>query len=735
MGAPVTKESLLPISFDTENCRNLETAISAEWLCTNGLGGFASGTVAGANTRKYHGLLVVAAHPPVQRYVVLSRVEDRIVTGNTNGGATGGGATGVYDLSTNEFTDIIHPQGYKHLISFELSPSAGGGPVWRYQLGDAVIEKSVTLVHGQDAVIVRYTLLKSAGNAPVKLQLQPMLAGRDFHATIQLHQRPWWTIADDGRTKGGGEAADRAITLTAPECPVKLILSHNADRFNVNACWWYNFTFRMERQRGYPDREDLWTPGVLEFTLKPGIPAGFIASTKGVPWARHNELLAAAKARHEMLLHNFDKVDAKDEFLSALSLAADQFVVSRGGGGVEKSQGAPNQGATVIAGYPWFEDWGRDTFIALPGLTLVTGLHDVARSILATFADHLRRGLLPNRFPDKSFTPDYNTVDASMWFIHAAYQYWRYTGDAAFLTKYLYPKLCEIIECYRDGTDFGIRMDADGLIRAGDGNHQPTWMDAKIGDWVVTPRHGKPVEINALWYSNLRIMALVANEAKDTARAAAFEDLANRIESGFERIYFNDATKCLNDVIADDGTPDPSIRPNQLMAVSLPFSPLTREAQKGVVAACQKLLLTPMGMRTLAPPPAPNSGAYHGRYVGDQRARDMVYHQGTVWPWLIGPFISAYVKVRISQGNPAIARDEARGFLAPFREHLRQAGLGSISEIADGDAPHTPRGCPAQAWSVGEVLRAYYEDVLAKAPAWPHEPKSLPEKVPALAGK
>ncbi len=689
----------MTISFDTPSCRNLDTSIAAEWLCTNGLGGYASATVAGVNTRKYHGLLVVAAKPPVQRYVVLSRVEDRVVIGN------GGGGGAVYDLSTNEFADIIHPQGYLLLNSFEQ----GAGPVWRFQVGDAVIEKSVTLVHGQDTVIVRYTLLGKPAAQPVKLQLQPMLAGRDFHATIQLHQRPWWTISNQTATSVG---------LSAPECPVKLILNHNADRFSVNACWWYNFTFRVERQRGYPDREDLWTPGILEYTLRPGVPVGFIASTRDIPWSGQQELVDAAKARYEKLSHAFDRIDAKDELLSTLSVAADQFVVQRAPDAAEAAPAGQSAGASVIAGYPWFEDWGRDTFISLPGLTLVTGHFDIARNILATFADHLRRGLLPNRFPDKSVTPDYNTVDASMWFVHAAYQYWRYSGDLAFLTKYLYPKLCQIIESYRDGTDLGIRMDADGLIRAGDGNHQPTWMDAKIGDWVVTPRHGKPVEINALWYSNLRIMAVLAKQAGDAVRAATFESLANRAADIFEKTYFNAGTQCLNDCIGDNGTPDPSIRPNQLIAVSLPFSPLSPGAQKSVVAACQKYLLTPMGMRTLAPPPPPGSMAYHGRCAGDQRARDMAYHQGTVWPWLIGPFVSAYVKV--GNASPA-ARSDARAFLDPFRAHLHTAGLGSISEIADGDSPHAPRGCPAQAWSVAEVLRAYYEDVLGKAPKWPHE--------------
>ena len=253
-------------------------------------------------------------------------------------------------------------------------------------------------------------------------------------------------------------------------------------------------------------------------------------------WGEHEKLMAASKSRHTKLAKAFIKTDPQDDLLSKLSLAADQFVVQRGVTSDKKS---------VIAGYPWFEDWGRDTFISLPGLALVTGRFDVAKSILSTFADHMRRGLLPNRFPDKAFTPDYNTVDASMWFVHAAYCYWRYTGDVAFLTKYLYPKLCEIMEAYRDGTDFGIRMDADGLIRAGDGNHQPTWMDAKIGDWVVTPRHGKPVEINALWYSNLRIMAIVAAGAGDAARAKTFGDLASACRMIFETTYWNAAANCL----------------------------------------------------------------------------------------------------------------------------------------------------------------------------------------------
>jgi len=680
------------MAFDTATCRNIEQAISLEWLRTNGLGGYASGTLCGANTRKYHGYLVVAAHPPVERYVVLSRVEDRVIIGGV-----------THDLSTDEFPGTIHPQGYKSLVSFEL----GAGPVWRYQIGEAVIEKSVTLIHGQDTVVVLYKLV--GGKGPVKLHVQPMMAGRDFHATIQAHYRPGWAVASLG---GGGNQ----IGLSAHECPVKVVLAHNAERFNISPAWWYSFVFRQEQRRGYPDRDDLWTPGTLEFTLEAGKPAGFVCSTKGVPFEHHAALMAQETARFDALEKSFETQVPGDRFAATLAVTADQFVVQRGG-----STGGAAAQTSVIAGYPWFEDWGRDTFISLPGLTLVTNRYPVARSILVTFADHMKDGLLPNRFPDKAFTPDYNTVDAALWFVQAAYEYWRYSSDAALLRTYLYQPLCQIMEKYRDGTDFGIRMDADGLIRAGSRGVQLTWMDAKVGDWVVTPRHGKPVEINALWYNALRIMTLLARLANDDTRAAAFEQMAGRTAVSLAQQFWNPQAGCLYDVIDDDGNKDGAIRPNQIFAVSLPFSALAPAAQAGVVQTVQSKLLTPMGLRTLAP----GSVGYHGRCAGDQLARDMAYHQGTTWPWLIGHFVSAYVKVH--GGTPA-ARQEAMGFLAPFKEHFNVFGLGSICEIADGDAPFTPRGCIAQAWSVAEVLRAYWEDILGKAPAWPHEKSAVPAR-------
>lgn len=678
----------MTISFDAKTCHQLEQAIHLEWLCTNGLGGYASGTVAGPNSRKYHGYMVVAAKPPVDRFVMLARVEDRIVVN--------GPLPVVYDLATTEFADIVHPLGHLHLLGFELRD---GAPVWRYQIGAAVVEKSLTMVHGQDTVILKYEVVNTVDGAvqPMKLHVQPMLAGRDFHSTIQLQGRPGWRVSH--------EASGTLMLATRPEeCPLPLAITHNAERFHVNACWWYNFKFRVETARGYPDREDLWTPGGLEFSLAPGKPAILIASTKPVPVATHAVLLAQQTSRHQQLSGTFTRTHPQDELLAQLSVAADQFIVQRGTGDKK----------TVIAGYPWFEDWGRDTFIALAGLTLVTGRQEVAKSILSVFADHLQRGLLPNRFPDKSVKPDYNTVDASQWFIHAAYQYWRYSGDVAFLTKYLFPKLCEIIDAYSRGTDYGIRADVDGLIRQGEPGHNLTWMDAKIGDWVVTPRQGKPVEINALWYSNLRIMTIIARAAGDSARAAKFETMAAQVQSVFQKTFWNESTHCLHDVISDAGVGDGLVRPNQCVAVAVPFSPLDAAAQRAVMDTVEELLWTPLGPRTLAP----GSPGYHAHCAGDQRARDMAYHQGTVWPWLVGPFITGWVK---THGATTVARAEAWKFITPFAAHLREAGLGSISEIADSAAPHTPRGTPAQAWSVAEVLRAYTEDVLAMAPPWPHE--------------
>ena len=689
------------ITFDTQTCTNLYKSIGLEWLCTNGLGSFASGTVSGVNTRKYHGYPTVAARPPVERYVMLAHVEDRLWIGDRS-----------YALSANEFPDVIDPSGYENIVDFAYQ----NGPIWHYRCGDALIEKSLVLAHGQDTVSIRYKLLEpSTQREPPRLHVQPMLAGRHFHATTTAGNRPQWQLADRS-------SARDSLMLSTPQCPVRLFISHNADRFSDGPCWWYNFTLRAESARGYPDRDDLWTPGALEFTLTPGRSVGLTCSTRPVAFTEQDAIFANAAKRAESLVIKINDTSEPAQLAQRLSVAADQFVVSRAG---EKNASGK---MSVIAGYPWFEDWGRDTFISLTGLSLVTGRFDVAKSILVTFADHIRDGLAPNRFPDESDHPDYNTVDASLWFIHAAYQYWRYSGDHALLRDYLYAPLNQIIDCYRAGTRYGIRMDSDGLIRAGEPGVQLTWMDAKIGNDVVTPRYGKPVEINALWFNALKIMETVAQLAVHSARANELAALAVKVQAAFGARFWNPAAGCLFDVITDDGYGDASIRPNQIISLGLPFGMLDGSKSKCIINVVQQKLLTPMGLRTLAP----GSPGYQGRYTGDQNARDHAYHQGTAWPWLIGPFVSGYIK---TLGNTPQSRAEAWGFLKPFAAHLAQAGLGSISEIADGDSPHTPRGCFAQAWSVAEVLRPLWEDVLQQAPPWPHESaaKAKPASV-SLAG-
>ncbi|MBC7911654.1 MAG: glycogen debranching protein, partial [Pyrinomonadaceae bacterium] len=379
-----------------------------------------------------------------------------------------------------------------------------------------------------------------------------------------------------------------------------------------------------------------------------------------------------------------------------LTLAADQFIVARG------SQ------KTVIAGYHWFSDWGRDTMIALPGLALVTGRAEVARSILLEFARHVDKGMLPNRFPDAGVEPEYNTVDATLWFFEAVRALLDDTHDEKFVRDNLYDVLAEIIDWHVRGTRYGIRVDTDGLLAAGEEGVQLTWMDAKVGEWVVTPRRGKPVEIQALWYNALRVMEQLAHQFQDETRTGFYGEIAARARASFNQKFWHEEQGCLYDVI-DGERRDASIRPNQIFAVSLPHTMLSKERARGVVCVVERDLLTPYGLRSLAQ----SDPQYRGRYAGDALSRDGAYHQGAVWAWLLGPFIKAYLKVH---SEDTAAREKARAWLSPFQKHLSEAGLGQVSEIFDGDAPHAPRGCIAQAWSVAEILRAAVEDVYTHEP-------------------
>jgi len=616
-----------------------ESACKLEWLETNGLGGFASSTILGLNTRRYHGLLTAATNPPVGRVLLLSKLEETLVIAGRR-----------YDLASNRYPGAIYPEGYRYLREFRLDPC----PTFVFEVEGVVVEKRVFMVQGQNATVVEYDL---SGDAA--LELRPLIAFRDFHCTTHRTD----AINPHFETREG------VVVLHPYAGMPSLYLAHNAASIDPGSGWYFNFEFDAERERGLDFQEDLFNP--LVFRFAPG-PARVIASTQSDRDAR---ILACSVETHR----DARGAHTPHSLIDRLTLAADAFLVQRG------------DLKTVIAGYPWFADWGRDTMIALPGLTLVTRRFEIARRILLAFAESLDQGMLPNRFPDSGEVPEYNTVDATLWFFEAARAYAEYSGDYDFIRESLYAKLKDIVAWHLRGTRYGIRVDTDGLLACGADGVQLTWMDAKVGDWVVTPRRGKPVEIQALWYNALRTLQDFARRFGDDFPSG----LADRARARFTPQFWNPDAGCLYDVV-DGDTRDAAIRPNQVFAISLPHRILDDDVRAArVLDVVARDLLTPLGLRTLSP----RDPAYRGRYEGDVFARDSAYHQGTVWPWLIGPYIAACRKLNRDPGP----------WQQAFEAHLETACLGQISEIADGDFPHTPRGCPAQAWSVAEVLRALYD--------------------------
>ena len=649
------------IRFTKDVCQDPQSSQRMEWLETNGLGGFASSSITGMNTRRYHGLLTAATKPPVGRMVLLSKLEETLVIDGAR-----------FDLSANQYPGAIHPQGYRHLVEFRLDPF----PVFTYEVAAVRLEKCVFMVNGENTTVVEYRLI--TGDTVCSLEVRPLLAFRDYHSTTRQNS-----------------ALNRAVTQQSghvtvspyPDLP-SLHFLHNATKLQESGDWYHNFEYAAEMERGLDYREDLFNPFVLNFDLTQAAGATVIASiedhtgrtAESARWLRDAEV-----ARRQRLQA---AAPCDDPLVRSLTAAADQFIVKRG------------ELKTIIAGYHWFSDWGRDTMIALPGLTLVTGRHDIAKNVLLAFAQNVDQGMLPNCFPDAGEAPEYNTVDATLWFFEAVRAYLSHTSDAAFVRMHIFPKLKEIIEWHVRGTRHGIKLDGDGLLRCGEAGVQLTWMDAKIGDWVVTPRHGKPVEIQALWYNALCVMEMLAS-SMDPDSAALYRNLAARAKESFEPLFWNENAGCLFDVVNNDHS-DAAIRPNQVFAVSLPHSMLSEERARQVVKTVQRELLTPLGLRTLAP----GDANYRPHYQGGVWERDSAYHQGTVWPWLLGPFITAYLK---AEKNTTAARKTAVQWLRGFEAHLSEAGLGQVSEIADADAPHSPRGCIAQAWSVAELLRAATE--------------------------
>ena len=662
------------IEFNQEICGNLDPALLREWLETNGLGGFASSTITGLNTRRYHGLLVAATKPPVGREVLLSKLEETLLIDGQR-----------FDLSCNRYPGVVHPQGFRYLTDFRLDPF----PIFTYDIEGIVIEKTVLMVYGENTTVVQYELKTTNRSQPSNslcLEIRPLIAFRDYHST---------THANAGLNAAVEQVPELAAVAPYPGLPT-LYLAHNAVELQKTGDWYRNFEYDIERERGLDFTEDLFNHFILRFDLLSNHQASIIASVKHRDVARASQYRQSEIKRRQVAVQSSP---LKDEFAQTLTAACDQYIVARG----DKK--------TIIAGYHWFSDWGRDTMISLPGLTLPTGRHDVARSILSTFARHVDQGMLPNRFPDAGETPEYNTVDATLWFFEAARAYLAYTGGEEFVHTELYPVFTDIISWHARGTRYGIKVDPSGLLTSGEPGVQLTWMDAKVGDWVVTPRRGKPVEIQALWYNALCIMEELARRFGDDAAQKRYRNMATMANWAFNRLFWNEKDNCLYDVVSD-GPPDASIRPNQIFAVSLPYTMLSPDRSRSVVEKVREHLLTPYGLRTLAP----SDPQYRGRYTGGPVERDGAYHQGPVWPWLIGPFITAYLKVN---GASDAARKQASEWLQPLKDHLSDAALGHISEIFDGDAPQRPAGCVAQAWSVGEVLRAYVEDVKGIRPRPP----------------
>jgi predicted glycogen debranching enzyme len=661
----------LMIQFNQETCGNPASALTHEWLETNGLGGFSSSTITGLNTRRYHGLLVATTKPPVGRILLLSKLEEALIIDGRR-----------YELSANQYPGIVHPQGYKYQTRFRLDPF----PIFTYEVEGIIIEKSVFMAQGENTTVVRYQFREKDGDTAKRqlqtancfLELRPLIAFRDYHSLIH----------ENGTLNPQVDREDALATVKPYADLPALHFAHNADELGAHGYWYRNFEYQQERERGFDFTEDLFSSFALKFDLSRRTQVSLIASTERREISRADEYARAEIERRQKIIKS---APSSDELVRALVAAADQFIVARG------------EEKTVIAGYHWFCDWGRDTMIALSGLTLVTNRAGIARSILLEFARHVDRGMIPNRFPDAGETPEYNTVDATLWFFEAVRSLLHYTDDYDFVRVNLYDVLTDIIAWHVRGTRYGIHVDSDALLSAGEEGAQLTWMDAKVGDWVVTPRRGKPVEIQSLWYNALRVMEELAEKFGDEANRSRYAEMAERARTSFNQQFWNEDAGCLYDVVDGDHK-DASIRPNQIFAASLKHSMLSQERAGRVVEIVERDLLTPYGLRSLSP----HEQQYRGRYEGDSLNRDGAYHQGTVWGWLIGPFITAYIKAHQEDGG---ARERARMWLAAFHSHLSEAGLGQISEIFDGDAPHTPRGCIAQAWSVGELLRAALEDV------------------------
>ncbi|HZW52802.1 MAG TPA: amylo-alpha-1,6-glucosidase [Candidatus Elarobacter sp.] len=645
--------------FGRAVCGDLAAAEAREWLLTNGRGGYAMGTVAGTLTRRYHGLLIAAVDPPLSRRLVVARLDLEAAYDGRS-----------YALATNRWrSGALSPQGWRFTEAFALED---GLPSWTYALGDALLEVTLAMPHGADATAVLLRAVRARG--PLDVVGRLIVADRDHHGG---------PLPDVNGFAVGSDAF--GLTVALPACGRTLhVAAPDALRAEPARERYEGYLLPRETERGLQDIDEYLHACTLAWKLAEGDATGAVLSLDpSVPRG------ARAIVEERRAANHARAAAQATPLLGRLALAADQFVVTRSG----PRPGGPNSGddasATIVAGYPWFTDWGRDTMIALPGLLLATGRARDAAAVLRTFAAHVADGLIPNRFPDGGGPAEYNTIDASLWFAEAVRAYVAQTGDDALLRD-VFPAVRAVVERYRAGTRYGIGVDTDGLVRGGADGVQLTWMDAKVGDRVITPRRGKPVEVNALWYNALRACETLAarlGEPPDRYRADAEQAAAS-----MERFWIPERGWCYDVLDGPDGD-DATFRPNQLFAVALFASPFGRDRARAIVDACASRLWTPMGLGTLAP----DDPAYRGVIIGPQAVRDEAYHQGTAWPWLLGAFVRGHLR---AYGD----REKARTFAQPLIDALDAGAIGTLPEIADGDPPHTPRGCPAQAWSVGELI-------------------------------
>ena len=659
----------MQLKKENDILKKFKDATQHEYLETNGLGGWSSSSIIGAHTRRYHGLFVAAINPPTDRIVLLSKLDETVVTGEER-----------IELGCNLFDgDVIHPNGHHYLNSFTKNIF----PQWVYDLNGIQLKKTIAMIHNENTVVVYYEVMKAP--APFQLELLPLMAARGYHSIVHAGPQMHWDVD-----------FNKGIFHNLPDGNVNVFISVPGSSYEHTPRWFNNFKYSVEQYRGLDYSEDLFNHGMLTVELKEGDSLGIIISTENPEGRDAKALMFKEEERRKELL----KGQPADETIQQLVLAADQFIVRR-----EEAL------KTVIAGYHWFTDWGRDTMISLPGLTLSTGRFDDAKKILSAFAHSVDMGMLPNRFQEKE-PPEYNNVDGTLWYFIAIKKYLDATGDKDFVLNEILPVLKDIIDWHYKGTRYHIHTTEDGLLYSGEEGQQLTWMDARIGTWVVTPRMGYPVEIQALWYNALKIFAeLLAlnNQEKDAAVINAGSEKTKRC---FNERFWNKEGNYLYDNIDENNQADTEIRPNQLFALSLPYSLIDDASKaKAILKVVEENLYTPVGLRSL-----PKSDAHYiGVYGGDQWHRDSSYHQGTVWSWLLGPYVDALVKVKSK-------KSKVKKVIDNFKYHLNEGCIGSVSEIFDADAPHHPRGCVAQAWGVAEVLRVIKEYELhdaseKKAPA------------------